>query len=31
LRQRPNEHQGKRYCQRNTPTKHKFTVFYASN
>jgi len=31
LRQPPNEHRGKRYCQRDTPTEHKFTVFYASN
>jgi hypothetical protein len=30
LRQAPNEHRGKRYYERDTPTRHKFTVFYVS-
>ena len=30
LRQPPKEHRGKRYYERDPPTKHKFTVFYAS-
>jgi hypothetical protein len=30
LREPPNERRDERYCERDTPTNHKFTVCYAS-